>query len=778
MIASQMKSKSNESNKAGPGSIQAVGNKFKSKFNQQTLKRLYPFLKSDEDQQKINTSTNIQSIEKISEKLISYYYKYHKEYTNEESRLFEFWSAMNVEEKEKCGLKWTLGDKNFEASLMDYFSEGKIIKRLSKIFENVCGYECFHPRPLHDYWFKQVTNETKYLKGLNKFDTDSLYKILEEYYEKRVEEDKKYEEEKKKDAKKEETLKKGKNKITKDQYENLKKKFDKLAKPKDKWRTGRAMINLRKQFQYDNIIKKMIKYEFETNRAFRFPEEYAIYNTQEMRKTLFKNSLEKKIKKENEDDIREMIQRTKFEDESKKRREEFQIQQVYKEDQVLEKFIKKMCIRYLHLTEARLTTGKSISINHFLCDMYKMMIKNHSKSTRRRFPKMKNYGKVKKSRFNNYPIQLKYYFFNLYKRLGMNQEGKLIFANYDNMPFWAPSLSNKCKIHSNNCPSYCKNNTHNQLINIQKSTNFNTLFGLDKVKLNEDERLHLWKRKDEQIMEERKKIFLCLSEAEHCTFEPKLNKEENQLTNEEIINKRISNKMWVTQMGGNFSSRFPLVYKEGIYKKAVIMFQEGRFTDVLNQLQNAFDLDLIKSHFDPKYAEIYKKKKLEENKKDGDAPRNDFHSMFNGGGGEKKKAEPDDFSNPKNKQICFEVYSILKAIDDHRKSKKREIKKIKDELKIVQETEKEIRLSKSISMLNTTTNSGTKFGCTQIGNNNIKTDTNFTSTSIKQQDKITNMNQGKNSSLYTSLDKHSIHKINYIKDRYFKFFKTMMCPLK
>ena len=108
----------------------------------------------------------------------------------------------------------------------------------------------------------------------------------------------------------------------------------------------------------------------------------------------------------------------------------------------------------------------------------------------------------------------------------------------------------------------------------------------------------------------------------------------------------------------------------------------------------------------------------------------------------------------------------------------REIKKIKDELKIVQETEKEIRLSKSISMLNTTTNSGTKFGCTQIGNNNIKTDTNFTSTSIKQQDKITNMNQGKNSSLYTSLDKHSIHKINYIKDRYFKFFKTMMCPLK
>jgi hypothetical protein len=162
---------------------------------------------------------------------------------------------------------------DLEELLTDFFSDAKIIERLSKIFKKVCNYECFHPRPLHDYWFKQITEEDKYLKGLHKHDSETLYKIMEDLYYKKIEENNKKEEEKTK-LENEETNKKNKKyKISKEKYEKLKEKFSELSKPKDKWRTGRAMINLRKQFKYDNIVNKMIKYEFQNNKVFKFPEE-------------------------------------------------------------------------------------------------------------------------------------------------------------------------------------------------------------------------------------------------------------------------------------------------------------------------------------------------------------------------------------------------------------------------------------------------------------------------------------------------------------------------
>ena len=75
------------------------------------------------------------------------------------------------------------------------------------------------------------------------------------------------------------------------------------------------MINLRNQFKYDNIIKKMIKTEFQDNKLFKFPEEYAVRDTDEERKILFKNSLEKgvlndnKIKKKTEKIKEQMTER-------------------------------------------------------------------------------------------------------------------------------------------------------------------------------------------------------------------------------------------------------------------------------------------------------------------------------------------------------------------------------------------------------------------------------------------------------------------------------------
>lgn len=355
--------------------------------------------------------------------------------------------------------------------------------------------------------------------------------------------------------------------------------------------------------------------------------------------------------------------------------------------------------------------------DQFLTEIYTFMLKNHARATKRRFPRI-NYGIRKKSRYGSYPQTLKSYFSNLIKRLRRTKDGKYLFAGIDNLAFWAPSLSNNCKIHGNNCPIYCRHNSHNDII-LKQNMKSGKMLHDKESDMYEEERLNLWKRKD--LADERKKIFLCLDEAEHCTFEPKINKNENarQLNNDELINKRISNKAWVEEMGENFSTKFPLVYKEGVLRKAKSSFNDGKFTEVIKILEVAFDLDVIKAYFDPKYAEIYYKKMEDEHLKQ--AANQDRYM-----GHEKpKNIVSDKFSNPKNKRICEEVYYMLKDMEDYKKDKNKQIKKLEQELTL------------------------------------IKREKNRSNSRVKE-----------------SLDKNTQLKISFIKDRYFKFFKSIMCPLK
>ena len=54
-----------------------------------------------------------------------------------------------------------------------------------------------------------------------------------------------------------------------------------LAKPKDKWKRLRILMELKKQFTHDITLQKMIKEELKSNRVFKFPEEYDLYDDQE-----------------------------------------------------------------------------------------------------------------------------------------------------------------------------------------------------------------------------------------------------------------------------------------------------------------------------------------------------------------------------------------------------------------------------------------------------------------------------------------------------------------
>jgi ferritin len=77
---------------------------------------------------------------------------------------------------------------------------------------------------------------------------------------------------------------------------NTQTRLSELAKPKDKWKRLRILMDLKKKFRHDITLEKMIKEELKDNRVFKYPEEYDLYDDQEDR--LCKHMIDKEMKKE------------------------------------------------------------------------------------------------------------------------------------------------------------------------------------------------------------------------------------------------------------------------------------------------------------------------------------------------------------------------------------------------------------------------------------------------------------------------------------------------
>jgi len=750
---------------------------YKKKFTEETLKRLYPGTQkrpstafSSGCSMKTAYSTSSENLSKFAERLITHFYLVNKRYTNQENDLFEFWTKLSNEEKEKKNLIWEKGENNLYAELIGFFSEDAIAERLSDLFQNICGYKTYDTRPLHDYWVS-LKLQDKFLKGINKLNDGELYMLLDER--KQTKKDQiaqKQNDELNKKRKEEEQRQKPKTEV----YQRLMKKLNSLAQAKDKWKTGKNMILLRSKFKYDNIIDKMIRQEFFENKEFRYPEQYALYDSEQERKVVFKNSIEKDVRRvENIEKIKEMIQKAKFSDDDFKKTQVFIAQQIDKENKAFQKLIKKHCVVYHKNMKERTLNNKRFIKEKFLSELYSFCLKYHKNVCKRLFNTRAQgakggYGAKRKPRYNNYPHAFKTLFYSVFRTLSKSAEGKFVFGNKANLPFWAPALRNNCKIHKDSeCPLYCRINTFNKQIRLQKDKG-NEIFFNPNTELSEAERLNLWKRKD--LLEQKQKIFLCLSEAEHCTFEPKLNKKENEyLENEEIIKKRISNKEWVEHMGPNFTSSFPLVYKEGTFKKARIAFLDGNFSEAFKRLSNAFDIDAIKSFFDPKYALVYKKKIEEERKRQLFAGgKKEMVSMYDNEQNAKKNVQPDDYKNAKNKELCYQVYCMVSEMESYKKAKEKEAKKIEDELKIINRIKNDKNLPNSESTGKTiridSFAKNANASLINVNNNTSAAAVRFDATAEKSNFATTNY--------------QTLHKENYLKDRYFKFFKSIMCPLK
>ena len=191
----------------------------------------------------------------------------------------------------------------------------------------------------------------------------------------------------------------------------------------------------------------------------------------------------------------------------------------------------------------------------------------------------------------------------------------------------------------------------------------------------------------------------------------------------------MSNKVWVDKMGSNFSGRFPLIYKEGILKQAKVLYSNGNFKQTLQLLEQNFNIDFIKIYFYNKNLDESERAKameklLEKQKQTQKDIKGQFSSNYDDE--LKKKIDPENTKNPKSLHIMEEVFYIVQDIECYREDKNKEKKKLEKELKLIESAQKEIK---------------------EEG----KPD-------AKPQDKSA--------------------QAKYIKDKYAKFFKTMMCPLK
>ena len=661
-----------------------INNRPNYTFTKDTLRRLYP--KQEEMERRERQKLNCDNFNSFFQKLLNQYQKENGKLTNDKDELIQFWR--DLPNKERKGLQWENGEKDLIEEMDLFFNDEELIKSLSDQFYRHTKFRTYHPTPLHNFWEFDLTENDRYYLGLNKYNKDDTYLLLNKYYEQIKEEEKekneKLENEKRE---KEEKERMEKRREILEKKEEREKRINELAESKDRYKTGRVMVNLQKKFQYDNIIKKMIKNEFKDNKLFKFPEEYAVRDEDEQKDILFKHDLEKgEIAKTNEEKIKKQIQEAyddyNYEKDKKKPYKEKRIE----EKKQLFNFIKDKAKEYYKKMVKRLENDndkdKIESINIFLNNMYKEMSKKHRNATRLYFkrPRCEVLKKTYKYKKNHtfYPRKLKYFFFRLLRRIGVDQKGKLVFAKTDNLPFWSPSLSNNCKIHGNNCPIYCCYNTHNEMIKELRDKNFNSNFNIKqcKKKLIEKETLNLWKRPD--IKKEKEKIFMCFDDAEHCTFEPKLIQNGPDQEKDEIINSRLNNMKWVNEMGKNFTIRRGTIYKEGVLKRAKIFFNDGRYKDTIKELKKAFDLEAIKIF--KKNGEYKPKQKDKDN--NYNKPRNIFDRK-------KDENEPtEDFKNEKNLQLINEVYFMLKTIEEFRRRQKSQTNKLKDEIELIEYNKK------------------------------------------------------------------------------------------
>ena len=206
------------------------------------------------------------------------------------------------------------------------------------------------------------------------------------------------------------------------------KRLKELAKPKDKWKRLRILMDLKKKFRHDITLEKMIKEELKDNRVFKYPEEYDLYDDQEDK--LCKHMGERVKGKDKEKEDKEYFGRARTMREKFKALDDKDLYYLKKEvekqreqEEKLEKYLIKKALEYLEQKKKRLE-GKIITVREFVSEVYHKIADKFSDIVKNRFPHV-TFGQDPKSKSfkKSYPLSFKSYFFKLVKSYFSSKKG-------------------------------------------------------------------------------------------------------------------------------------------------------------------------------------------------------------------------------------------------------------------------------------------------------------------------------------------------------------------
>lgn len=236
--------------------------------------------------------------------------------------------------------------------------------------------------------------------------------------------------------------------------------MDSLSKPKDKWKVGKRLMELQREFPHDRVLERMIKEEFGKNQAFRYPAEYDVLSKKEDEKLKNFNDGAKQSQEASEYGS---VKLEGFKNHDKgvlaasKRKQALE----QRAKLAFEKDLVQLAQSYVVKASNRLTEeGNRVTLRQSLADIYQRLLKTHEAYVKANF-RLLSYGQNEESETfkKSYPDSFQRYFFRYVKAISDKRGSKMglqqIKRRFKKLPtaFLVSGSAQRCTMHDQvSCP--------------------------------------------------------------------------------------------------------------------------------------------------------------------------------------------------------------------------------------------------------------------------------------------------------------------------------------
>lgn len=171
--------------------------------------------------------------------------------------------------------------------------------------------------------------------------------------------------------------------------------IESIAQPKDKWKLGNELKQLKKAFPHDRVLERMIDEEFKTNQVFKYPQEYDLYDAEkeEAFKKGFKNGQEKEARAWAVSTDHAFIEKQAEQLENFKKADMYDkdgyahyMKAQAKKEMALEKLLHQQAYDYQDYVKNRGKGKEKKTLRAVLAQNYQSMVAKHGKLAEERFP--------------------------------------------------------------------------------------------------------------------------------------------------------------------------------------------------------------------------------------------------------------------------------------------------------------------------------------------------------------------------------------------------------